>query len=261
MCVQGKDGRQEWAMGAQVKIEVPFEVEVVNDAVIAEAEEEAATEEEMGQAKIEEPFEVEVVNHTVIAEEEAAVATGEGEAEQVEKEKEEKGAGEQEEEEEEAEAQEEERLTKEEKGRDEQEVEERVTNGHRVSLTTDHAKMGTVEEEHEDPDLYKVRWDDGTLSDVLFPEDVKRVKKVKLEMGAVGTVVEWVSGGRVRVDFGGKVGRVVVSRVHLDDQSCPTDSPVQVTVRKARLIRIEVAVLILYTGPMFLVSYPPPSAL
>jgi len=230
-------------MGAQVKIEVPFEVEVVNDAVIAEVEEEAATEEEMGQAKIEEPFEVEVVNHTVIAEEEAAVATGEGE------------------EEEEAEAQEEERLTKEEKGRDEQEVEERVTNGHRVSLTTDHAKMGTVEEEHEDPDLYKVRWDDGTLSDVLFPEDVKRVKKVKLEMGAVGTVVEWVSGGRVRVDFGGKVGRVVVSRVHLDDQSCPTDSPVQVTVRKARLIRIEVAVLILYTGPMFLVSYPPPSAL
>ena len=119
----------------------------------------------------------------------------------------------------------------------------RIAKGDRVFLMTDAAKIGTVETDDGSSNPYKVRWADGTLSGWLKLTDLGR--------GAL-------------VDFGGDIGQVMLAKQHLDPQSqldpqsCASATKLQETVRKARLTRIEVVVLILYTGPLFLVCAPPP---
>jgi len=94
--------------------------------------------------------------------------------------------------------------------------------------------MGAVEVDDQSDQRYRVKWDDGTES-WLYPKDV-----------GSGMLVD------VLVDFGGDVGQVRLLKEHLDAVSCASLTPLQNTVKKARLTRVEVVVLVLYTGPMFL---------
>lgn len=85
-------------------------------------------------------------------------------------------------------------------------------------------------------------------------EEEDEEEEVTLEIGSIGTVTEISDdGGTFIIDFGGDVGQVRVSKNQLIIQSCATDTPLQTTVRKAGLTRVEVVVIILYTGPAFMV--------
>jgi len=86
-------------------------------------------------------------------------------------------------------------------------------------------------------------------------EESLEVDNKSLEKGLVGRVVEGVGASApcIKIDFGGDVGQVGVSKEQLFAQFCAKETQLQQTVRKARLTRVEVFVLVFYTGPMFLV--------
>ena len=67
-------------------------------------------------------------------------------------------------------------------------------------------------------------------------------------------ILQKLQGLSILVDFGAGVGEVRVPQKQL---VVATATGLQETVRKARLTKIEVVVLILYTGPLFLVCAPP----
>lgn len=90
-------------------------------------------------------------------------------------------------------------------------------------------------------------------------EESLEVDNKSLEKGLVGRVVEGVGASApcIKIDFGGDVGQVGVSKEQLFAQFCAKETQLQQTVRKARLTRVEVFVLVFYTGPMFLVCTLP----
>ena len=66
----------------------------------------------------------------------------------------------------------------------------RIGNGDIVQAANDPSKQGVVEEIQG---RYKVRWEDGTLSDWLYAEDIAAVP---LQKEVKGTVLEFNDEGR-----------------------------------------------------------------
>ena len=75
-------------------------------------------------------------------------------------------------------------------------VDGRIGKGDIVQAANDPSKQGVVEEIQG---RYKVRWEDGTLSDWLYAEDIAAVP---LQKEAKGTVLEFNDEGAAKIDFG-----------------------------------------------------------
>ena len=81
-------------------------------------------------------------------------------------------------------------------------VDGRIGKGDVVQAANDPSKQGVVEEENAGifgGSYYKVRWEDGTLSDGLSPKDIAAVP---LQKEVKGTVLEFNDEGAAKIDFG-----------------------------------------------------------
>ena len=115
-----------------------------------------------------------------------------------------------------------------------------------VQAADDLSKQGVVEED-SGGGYYKVRWEDGTLSDWLFPNDIA----VPLQKEVKGTVLEFNDEGAAKIDFGkGRKGVVVPKDQFYRLYPLPSerDTPIQRQVKLGRLRRCDVTALVMYTG-------------
>ena len=139
---------------------------------------------------------------------------------------------------------------------------ERIGKGDIVQAANDPSKQGVVEEESvvveeeygNNQQLvvtitpYRVRWEDGTLSDWLYPKDIA---VVPLHKEVKGTVLEFNDEGAAKIDFGKGFG---VRRVPKDQfyrlYPLPSerDTPIQRRVKLGKLRRCDVTALVMYTG-------------
>ena len=130
-------------------------------------------------------------------------------------------------------------------------VDGRIGKGDVVQAANDPSKQGVVEEENAGifgGSYYKVRWEDGTLSDGLSPKDIAAVP---LQKEVKGTVLEFNDEGAAKIDFGKGFG---VRRVPKDQfyrlYPLPSerDTPIQRRVKLGKLRRCDVTALVMYTG-------------
>ena len=78
--------------------------------------------------------------------------------------------------------------------------------------------------------------------------------RATLQKAELGKVLKFNAAGAAKIKFGGGVGVRWVSRDQfsfLHPLPSMNDTPMQRTVKKARLRRVEVKAIILYTGPCF----------
>ena len=131
-------------------------------------------------------------------------------------------------------------------------VDGRIGKGDVVQAANDPSKQGVVEEDDGSNFMpYKVRWEDGTLSDRLYQEDIAAVP---LQKEVKGTVLEFNDEGAANLDFG-KGRKGIVSQWVPKDQfyrlhplPSERDTPIQRQVKLARLRRCDVTALVMYTG-------------
>jgi hypothetical protein len=127
-------------------------------------------------------------------------------------------------------------------------VDGRIGKGDVVQAANDPSKQGVVEEDDGSSNPYKVRWEDGTKSGWLYPQDIAAVP---LQKEVKGTVLEFNDEGAAKIDFGKGFG---VRRVPKDQfyrlHPLPSerDTPIQRQVKLARLRRCEATALVMYTG-------------
>jgi len=130
-------------------------------------------------------------------------------------------------------------------------VDGRIGKGAVVQAANDPSKQGVVEEDDGSSNPYKVRWEDGTKSGWLYPQDIAAVP---LQKEVKGTVLEFNAEGAAKIDFGKGRKGIVTQWVPKDQfhrlYPLPSerDTPIQRQVKLGRLRRCDVTALVMYTG-------------